>query len=108
MTPRLTDLEITPGMLAEQKGWNRQKAWRELQRIEQARPGTLRRQGRRVFALASEIAPFIKGREPTALERSVNQLRVSFAELSRRLDVGLSDVLERLRNLERTNGTGRR
>ncbi len=101
MSARVTDLEVTPAMLAEQKGWSRQKAWRVLRAIEEQRPGTLHRRGRVVYALASEIAPFIRNREPTPLERTVNQIQERFAELAKRFDASLGDIFERLRNLER-------
>jgi hypothetical protein len=107
MRPEVTDLEVTPGMLAEQKGWSRQKAWREMQRIEREHPGTLRREGRRVFALASELGPLIRGLEPSPLERAVQQCRQGLSELTRRFDAGMADVLSRLRKVEQRDRTGK-
>jgi hypothetical protein len=83
---RLTDLQVTPSVLAEQMGWSRFRAYREMLRIERAFPGVVRRQGNRLVADESKIAPHIHGFKPSRLELEVRRLRAELQELGQRLD----------------------
>lgn len=80
------DVQVTPAVLAEQMGWSRFRAYREMARIERAFPGVVRRQGRQLVADASRLGPHIHGLKPSRLELEVGLLRSRVEHLEQRMD----------------------
>ena len=85
MSGKRQPVVVTPALLAEQMGWSRQKAWREMVRVERAYPGVVTRKGKQPVAEAHRLGPHILGMRPSRVEREVTMLRNRVDELEQQL-----------------------
>lgn len=90
MTPR--DTEVTAAILAD---WlsapgapvSRYAAKRRMLAIAKVRPDIIHRRGRTIWALASELAPYIPALRDTPLHRTIRSLERRVVELEARVKV---------------------